>query len=133
MRKFRVERNIAALETLSNLVDKLNHDKFYIDGHNSKEESINGFYGVTGIAHLVRDDVGMMFDSAYYCLNHVYINEVDDKVHLSPMSIGGVVWAGDLVEKVLEYNQISTYEGSMIDQVLLLDGTCISFIFEGEE
>lgn len=66
-----------------------------------------------------------MFNSRYYSLNLCYIDEDDNKLHCSQMSIGGVLWRDkDLAQQIKEYNNDVVF-GSKIVCCHMADGATV--------
>ena len=72
-------------------------------------------------------DLGACFENCNYSINAVYISEKDEKLHLSEMSIGGVLYGTPTKESIEQYNAHQFFDYFKIRNLIKADGTVISF------
>ena len=77
-----------------NIISKINRDRFYVDDHTGKKETLQGYVVLVKSTHETRDrsqtlDIYPVYKNEQCCLNGLYIGP-DNKVHLSTASVGGI-------------------------------------------
>ena len=106
------------------LVNKMQSAGMVINNHTNKPEKI------IGLVEFNNEDKGLgcMFDTTYYSINQCYLDEDDNNLHCSTMSIGGVLWRGDsedLAKQLKQYNASQIFEGGKIKCLHMADGSTI--------
>ena len=74
-----------------------------IDDHTGEKREL------AGAALLANGSVAALIEASIYCLNELYISKEDGSLHISRMSIGGVMHGGDIDgynEDTIEHLQI---------------------------
>lgn len=84
------------------LLERLEETDMYVDDHNGgkREEKLQGW------AILRNGYVCPILKDTYFCLNPLYIDEEDNKVHLSTMSVAGTIISKDssMKDAIEKYN-----------------------------
>ena len=111
-------------EDFEAIINKMYENAEVIDNHTNKPEKI------VGLVEFNNEDKGLgcMFDALYYSINQCYIDEDDNNLHCSTMSIGGVLWRGDaedLAKQLKQYNDSQLFDGGRIACLHMADGSTI--------
>jgi len=82
------------VQETANIISKINRDRFYVDDHTGKKETLQGYVVLVKSTHETRDrsqtlDICPVYKNEQCCLNGLYIGP-DNKVHLSTASVGGI-------------------------------------------
>lgn len=82
------------VQETANIINKIHRDRFYVDDHTGKEETLQGYVVLVKGTRDTRDgkqtlDVCPVYKNEQCCLNGLYISH-DNKVHLSTASVGGI-------------------------------------------
>lgn len=113
------------LSTKENIIKKFQEKQEVVDDHCTWEVRHET---ITGLVEFVNPnkELAPCFDSRYYSLNECYVNPKDNELHVSPMSIGGVLF-GPYPDKrqLKEYNDSVCQEGGKIKCIHLADGSVV--------
>ena len=82
------------VQEIADIISKVNEDRSYIDDHSGKTETLSGYVILVKGTRDTRDgkqtlDVCPVYKNEPCCLNGLYIG-LDNKVHLSTASVGGI-------------------------------------------
>ena len=100
------------------IIKAMEQNPVLINNHTDEEE---GFIGLVEFNNEYKG-LGGCFNARYFCINEVYINEKDEKLHLSEMSIGGNLF-GITSEDIDRYNESVIQEGGKIKCIHLPNGS----------
>jgi len=100
------------------IINSMRSNNVVIDSHDGSEMPI------VGLVEFNNQSKGLAacLDARYYSLNAIYLNDNDERLHLSQMSIGGVLWGVPTSEKLKKYNDDAIFDGGKIKVVHMADG-----------
>jgi hypothetical protein len=105
-----IPNNIDKLEDIAigeKVLDAINNGQInFIDNHDGKEKRLDGY------VVLKRGNVCPIYVGSSFCLNYLYLDDEDNKIHLSQMSVAGNVYARGkgIFAAIDEYNSSCTAE-----------------------
>lgn len=102
------------------ILNRLEESSTYIDDHTGKEKKL---YAV-GILVSQESRLVLIYENSKFCLNGLYINKEDDKIHLSQCTEAGIMNTRDylLDESVRDYNNSCNFDTKKIKTICFPNG-----------